>query len=365
MIYINHVPGTLYEHLTTRNFGLSDAAEGFVLMSGVAAGLAYSPAFRHAPYWPGVARVWHRAWTLYLVHLMMTVWALCIASAAALWFGSTRSISVNEIDKLFEAPLGFLVGVPLLTHQIGYVNILPMYAALLMVTPALLWLALRRPLLLAGASFALWGLTGLNEWNLPAFPNPGGWFFNPFAWQLLFVVGLLTGVACRAGRRLVPVLPWLRALAAAFLLLGLVWTVYPPFGEALNHLLWQANQDGVHRFFTYADKTFLTWHRLLHILALAYLLSTFAWVRQAAASRAAAPLALLGRQALPVLALGSMLALAAQAVKSVAVPGFALDTTLIVGGIALQVFFAAARERLSQRSVGSRRPESERPLTVL
>ncbi len=107
MIFINHVPGTIYEHLTTRNFGLSDAAEAFVLMSGVAAGMAYSPDFRQSPYWPGIARVWHRAWTLYLVHLTLTVWALAIASAAALWLGSTQSISMNEIDKLFERPLGF------------------------------------------------------------------------------------------------------------------------------------------------------------------------------------------------------------------------------------------------------------------
>ena len=26
------------------------------------------------------------------------------------------------------------------------------------------------------------------DWNLPAYPN-GVWFFNPFAWQLLFVFG--------------------------------------------------------------------------------------------------------------------------------------------------------------------------------
>ena len=49
MIFINHVPGTVYENFTNRNFGLSDAAEGFVLMSGVAAGLAYSPLFRAPP----------------------------------------------------------------------------------------------------------------------------------------------------------------------------------------------------------------------------------------------------------------------------------------------------------------------------
>ena len=40
MIYLNHVPGTIYEMFTSRNFGHSDAAEGFVFMSGTAAAMA-------------------------------------------------------------------------------------------------------------------------------------------------------------------------------------------------------------------------------------------------------------------------------------------------------------------------------------
>ena len=74
MIFINHVPGTVFEGFTSRNFGFSDAAEGFVLMSGIAAGLAYSNDFRAASMrlWTGLARVWRRVWTLYLVHILTT-----------------------------------------------------------------------------------------------------------------------------------------------------------------------------------------------------------------------------------------------------------------------------------------------------
>ena len=65
MIFINHVPGNVYEKFTSRNFGFSDAAEGFVLMSGIAAGLgvrpqqqralapqAHHPGRRHTGSWP-------------------------------------------------------------------------------------------------------------------------------------------------------------------------------------------------------------------------------------------------------------------------------------------------------------------------
>ena len=347
MIFINHVPGTVYENFTNRNFGLSDAAEGFVLMSGVAAGLAYSPLLRKAPWWPGIGRVWSRVWTLYLVHLFMTAWALAIAAGAALWLGTSHGLRVNEVQVLLREPLGFLVGVPLLTHQLGYVNILPMYAVMLFAAPAMLWLALRRPWLLAGLSAALWFLTGLFAWNLSAFPNAGGWFFNPLAWQVIFVTGLLTGVALRQGRRLVPVRRWAQWLAGAVLLGALLWVRVPPVGETLNHLMWLANQNGVDRFFTITDKTFVTWPRLIHILALAYLLSSWGWVRRASSSAAAAPLALLGRNALPVFAAGSLLALSAQAVRQAAPPGLALDTALILGGLSLQLLLALVRDRLA------------------
>ena len=347
MIFINHVPGTVYENFTNRNFGLSDAAEGFVLMSGVAAGLAYSPLFRAPPWWPGIGRVWARVWTLYLVHLFMMAWALAIAAGAALWLGTSHGLHVNEVQVFLREPLGFLVGVPLLTHQLGYVNILPMYAVMLFAAPAMLWLALRRPWALAGLSAALWFLTGLFEWNMPAFPNPGGWFFNPLAWQIIFVTGLLTGVAMRQGRRLVPVRAWAQWLAGAVLLLGLVWARVPAVGDTLNHLMWLANQNGVDRFFTIMDKTYVTWPRLFHILALAYLLSSWGWVRRACSSAAAAPLALLGRNALPVFAAGSLLALSCQAIRQVAPSGFALDTVLILGGLSLQLLLALVRDRLA------------------
>ena len=347
MIFINHVPRTVYENFTNRNFGLSDAAEGFVLMSGVAAGLAYSPLFRKAPWWPGVGRVWARVWTLYLVHLFMTAWALAIAAGAALWLGSSHGLHVNEVQVFLREPLGFLVGVPLLTHQLGYVNILPMYAVMLFAAPGMLWLALRKPWLLVGLSAVLWFLTGLVEWNMPAFPNPGGWFFNPLAWQVIFVTGLLTGVAMRQGRRLVPVRAWAQWLAGAILLGGLLWVRVPAIGDTLNHLMWLANQNGVDRFFTITDKTYVTWPRLFHILALAYLLSSWDWVRRACGSAAAAPLALLGRNALPVFAAGSLLALTCQAIKQVAPPGVALDTVLILGGLSLQLLLALVRDRLA------------------
>ncbi len=140
---------------------------------------------------------------------------------------------------------------------------------------------------------------------------------------------------------------WAQWLAGAVVLGALLWVRAPPVGETLNHLMWLANQNGVDRFFTITDKTYVTWPRLIHILALAYLLSSWGWVRRACSSAAAAPLALLGRNALPVFAAGSVLALSCQAVRQAVPPGLALDTALILGGLSLQLLLALVRDRLA------------------
>lgn len=344
MIFINHVPGNIFEGLTSRNFGFSDAAEGFVLMSGIAAGLAYGMDFRlPGRMWTGLARVWRRAWTLYMVHLLTTAVGLGAVAAVTLWLGDPAPLTQNLMKYIFTQPVKTLIGIPLLTHQLGYLNILPLYLVLLFLSPAVLWLAWRRPAEVLGASVLLWFFAGVFRWNLPNFPIPGGWFFNPLTWQLIFVTGLLTGMGIREGRRLVPVRRWLQGLCGAYLLLSCVVLWVPAVGTAFGHVLWQAADAGLPWIFTTFDKTFVTAPRLLHILALAYFLSSFPAVRAACASPLAAPFALLGRQALPVFALGSVLCLTLQAIKVTTGQNFLLDTAMIGGGLALQFALAAAR----------------------
>lgn len=348
MIFINHIPGTMWEHWTSRNFGFSDAAEAFVLMSGISAGLAYGNAFRlspHGQFWSGLARVWRRAWTLYLVHLTVTLWALGIAAFFAVAFNLPDLLHRNAVNWLYQDPLGFLIGLPLLTHQLGYANILPLYAVLLFASPPAIILAWRHPRLLLALSVVLWFLAAQFRVNLPSHPMPGGWFFNPLSWQLLFVIGLLTGTALKDGRRFVPVRLWLQLLAGAYLLLALLVARIDAVGSTFGHSLWLLQELGAPRWITVFDKTFLHLPRLLHILALAYLLSTLPVVARACAHRAAAPLALLGQQALPVFALGTVLCYIGQGIKTHTGVDPVIDTALIATGLALQYALARARSR--------------------
>lgn len=347
MIFINHVPGTVFEGFTSRNFGFSDAAEGFVLMSGIAAGLAYSNDFRTASMrlWTGLARVWRRVWTLYLVHILTTFAALAAAASVALWLGNSESLFENQMKWVWLDPLRTFIGLILLTHQFGYVNILPLYLVLLAVAPVLLFVAWRFPLWLMGVSAMVWLVAGIYRLGPPNYPSSGVWFFNPMTWQIIFVTGLLTGVALKDGRRLVPVRRWVQVLTGLFLVYAALSVQIPAVSKFTGHMLWLAKEN-LHLPWnlTAFDKTFVTGPRLLHILALAYFLSSFPVVRRLCAHRLAAPFELLGRQALPVFALGSVLCIGLQGVKHITGEDIFTDTLIIAGGLALQFALAAARQ---------------------
>lgn len=345
MIFINHVPGTIYETLTSRNFGFSDAAEAFVFISGVSAALAYAAIMAGPKLWPGVARIWARAWTLYLVHLLVTVWVIGISAATFRWGGDTTLMLRDNVQYLFKDMSGVLTGLPLMTHQVGYVNILPMYAVLLLACPALIIAGRSHPWLTLAGSVALWFLSGTIRLDLPNFPTPGGWFLNPLSWQLLFVLGLLTGLALRKGERFVPRHPALIALAVGVLVLSLVWIKVPDFADRANAVMGKLATLGLPMVIRDFDKTYLAVPRLFHALALIYLMSALPIVRHLSNSRWVEPLALLGRQALPVFALGSVLSFAARSVKLLAGDSFALDSALILSGLVLMYALAWAREK--------------------
>lgn len=346
IIFIDHAPGTLYENWTNRNFGFSDAAEAFVLMSGIAAGLAYSPQFKTGPLWPAIARVWARARTLYFVHMATTMLALGIFAAAALWFDDWAPLGTNNIPGLFTNPLGALIGLPLLTHQLGYFNILPLYLALLLVAPALLLLGRARPWWVILGSILIWAAAGQWHLNFPNYPIPGGWFFNPLSWQLIFVIGLFSGVAMRERTALVPYDNVLFIAAAVLVLFVGFWMKLDWLGSfGRDFLLAPLSHIGFPDYFVWFDKGTLALPRLLHALALAYVLSSIPQVRGIAESPYAAPLTLLGRHGLPVFATGSVLDMVVQAIKAKTGADPLLDGTMFLVGLLILLALADILDR--------------------
>jgi hypothetical protein len=348
MIFINHVPGTIFEDWTSRNFGFSDAAEAFVFMSGMAAGLAYSKGFHTGSAWLATVRVWARTRQLYFVHLSITLIVLAVFAAATIWFDAGKILTQNNLRVLTQQPLSALVGLPTLTYQLGYLNILPLYVVMLLATPLLLVVGLRQPFALLSCSIFVWMAAGQFRLNFPNFPQSGGWFFNPFAWQLLFVVGLLSGVAMKQGRTFVPYGQALFGLAAAFLVFVLLWMKIPPLANLGGRILHVLDQMGAPFYITAFDKTFLSLPRLLHALALFYVLASLSLVRQFAETALAAPFRLLGRAGLPVFATGTVLSMAIQAVKVAYPVAPYVDGLLLMAGLSLQIGLAWALGRTNE-----------------
>ncbi len=350
MIFINHVPGNPLEPFTNRNFGFSDAAEGFVFMSGMAAGLAYPMAFFRLPLWRAVAKCWGRAWTLYSVHLVITMISLAIMMGAAYWFGAEQMWEVNNVAPWIGAPVQATIGIATLGHQFGYLNILPMYAALLLMTPVMILIAQRSMWIMLAASFLLWIMTGEMRLNIPAFPNEGGWFFNPFAWQFLFAIGLGAGMRLKDGQRLVPDVGWAKWGSLAVLILALAWVKIESVQLLGRGGLGHLRDVGFPFYIADFDKTFLAAPRLLHILALVYFLSTQSWVTRLSASRWVWPIELMGRFGLACFALGTVLSILGQSIKAALINDpWIFDMSFVFAGLALQMVFARIKWQLAQK----------------
>lgn len=349
MIFINHVPGTVYEHFTSRNFGFSDAAEGFVFMSGIAAGLAYSNGFKAKPLWPAISKVWGRSRHLYLMHITSTVIALAIFAFAAKYYDQQQLFTLNNIAPMVADPLGALIGVPLLTHQIGYFNILPLYTVLLFVCPVFIILALHSRWLAFGVAAVIWWLAAQFYIDLPNYPTSGGWYFNPFSWSILFVAGLVTGIALKNGERFIPASTFGLWLTGLFLVFVFAWLWVPGFLQYPQSVLnFMRVELGLPFYIWEFDKTYQSLPRLLHFFALAYFLCTLPHIKTFANSKWARPFILLGQHGLAVFVFGSILCVAAQAIKAILGDSFPLDTALISGGIALQFLLAFALRKNRQ-----------------
>jgi hypothetical protein len=306
-ILIDHIPGNPLENWTPRNFGLSDSAEAFVFLSGLSVGLIYLPRARKYGIEPVAGGCFRRALKLYGVHIALTLAALSVFGAAYWLSGLPDLISAHGRSYVFGSPSNGLMGLALLSHQLGYFNILPLYVVLMLWAPVVLALALRGPWLALAVSVGLYAAARAFGLNLPNWPQTGGWFFNPIAWQLIFTLGLVSAVLWRDG--LPRPAPWLVALSAAAVVgAALIVTDWGGFAPGLRDSA-TAHLD--------VAKQDLGLARLVHFVALAYLIAM-----ATAFGRFVAPVVRgafgnavqsLGRNSLAVFAAGSILSAGGQA----------------------------------------------------
>jgi hypothetical protein len=246
---------------------------------------------RHGWLYAGADAV-KRAWTLYIAHIFLFVVFSAQVAYSASMLDRSDYLDEIHIDVLGEDPYRALLGALTLQFQPGYLNILPMYIVLLLLFAVALPL-LRWPAILGALSFTLYAAARAIPLHLPSWSG-AGWFFNPLAWQLLFVIGAIFSYA-----PFKPPLPprALDFIAATIVVLGVFLQIFvSPSPQLAAHLptfvsdtLLSVDKDSLHPF------------RLISILALTWL--TARLVQPSArwlGTSGAAPFVLMGQHSLPV-----------------------------------------------------------------
>ncbi|HVJ54356.1 MAG TPA: OpgC domain-containing protein [Aliidongia sp.] len=302
IILVSHTRGDWLADWIPARFGFSDAANMFVFVSGYAVGLAFGGVYRRRGWLMGSARIALRIWQLYLAQLVIVMIVAALAVAADRILGEEADhVALFSLNYFFGSPRPALLGIATLSYVPHYLDILPVYIAVLAMVPAAMALSRIHPWTVPVLSVALWAAANWFGWNLPTEPGePRGWFFDPFCWQLLFFSGYSLSIKWvsppPADRRIF----W---LAAAYLAFGVATTVPAIFMNV-------PGLDAVEAWILdHADKTMLDPLQYLHFLALAYvtvyLLRGRLHLIQGPAAR---PITRCGQQSLSVFLSGIVLA---------------------------------------------------------
>ncbi|MGH9914555.1 MAG: OpgC domain-containing protein, partial [Pyrinomonadaceae bacterium] len=216
---------------------------------------------------------------------------------------------------------------------------------LLLMLPLFLFLGNISLSVMVGFSGLLWLVSGVYQIAPPNYPTPGVWFLNPLSWQFLFVIGIAGVMHVRRGGQ-IPFNKYLFGFSVGYILLALLWVRVPFWGVDTSM--------GLPMVVTGFDKTFLSLTRLVHVLALAYVIVSVPAISNLARTPEDHPLAILGKHSLPVFIAGTILAMVAQIVKEMN-PGDVLDDTLLIAsGIMAQFALAHYLEWLPSIGWGKR-----------
>jgi hypothetical protein len=335
-IYINHIPGIYFERFTYRSLSLSDSAELFVFLAGWSMRLSIQG--KDGPLSAGrlVLRLGGRAVALYFAQMVITEIAIAMLAGFSVLLDAPFLLDWHNASAVFREPVEANIGLVLLTHQLGYFNILPLYVVLMGAAPLIALIDRYAKWMLLPASLALYATALAFGINLPTWPVEGMWFLNPLAWQLIYVLGFLLaaddgiGAFARKYRRS------LKLVALPIVLLGM-WT-------ALVHFSPSPIEVPEPKLFFMFDKTFLSPARLIHVLALMALFTGFYKIVTPWFPASARYFSMLGRNSLNVFCVGSVLSLAGQILRFGFDWGIAGDALLVILGLSIMGFTAWVSE---------------------
>ena len=339
LIFIDHIPENVLAYFTLPAVTFFDAAEVFIFISGFTTALVYGRrlAAKGALYM--TAQVFRRAWQLYVAHVFLFVMFIAEVSYTVMTFNNPMYNEEMRVADFLGEPHIAVVKALLLQFQPTFLDILPLYILMLAIFPFIL-LGLRlRPALVLIPSFVIYAAVQIFAISVPAYPEGHVWYFNPLAWQFLFVAGAALGYRAWQGGADLPA-SWVRpALAVAagatigLTIIKLSWTihgVWDSFPGLFLRELWPVNKNNLAPL------------RLIAFFA-AVLLVAERVPPQARflTARAARPLLLCGRHSLEIFCLGILLSALGHFLLTEYESGVAMQFVVNIVGVI--VMFAVAK----------------------
>ncbi|WP_375783194.1 OpgC domain-containing protein [Bradyrhizobium sp. Pha-3] len=334
-IYLDHIPDNIVNWITTRNYGFSDAADLFVFISGYTASFVYARMMLERGFIVGATRLTKRVWQLYVAHIILFVIYIASISYLALRFGDSEIINEFNVAGLVDNATETLRQGLFLKFKPVNLDVLPLYIVLMGLFPPVLWFMLRQPNWTMLASLALWLVSRHMGWNLPAYPA-GTWYFNPFAWQVLFVFG--SWCAMGGARQNMHIINSRYTLwfCIAYLIFALIMTMagrFPDFGAMFP--------DWLYSTFNPNDKTNLAPYRFLHFVVITVLAIRFVpkdW--SALEWKVFDPVIVCGQQSLAVFCVGVFLSFVGHFELSMSSGSLFAQIFVSISGIAIMTIVA-------------------------
>jgi hypothetical protein len=303
LIFIDHIPENILSYFTLQAVAFFDAAEVFIFISGFTAALVYGRRLASNGALYATAQVLRRAWQLYVAHIFLFVLFIAEVSYTATAFNNPMYNDEMRVTDFLDEPHIAVIKALLLEFQPNFLDILPLYILMLVIFPVILLAMQRHWLLVLVPSAILYLVVQIFDISVPAYPEGHVWYFNPLAWQFLFVVGAVLGNRLIQGKSVAGAMRLAYPVAAVIFLAAVAvkasWTihgVWEPFPGLFLKELWPVNKNNLSPL------------RLVTFFALVLLVATLV-PRQARflGGAAARPLVLCGQQSLEIFCLGILL----------------------------------------------------------
>jgi hypothetical protein len=332
---LDHIPHEVLSCITGRNYGFSDAADLFVFISGYTSALVFGRLMIERGYANAALRLAKRAFELYAAHIVVVVIYIAIIGCISREFHDPDDLNQFNVAVFMNTPFRESIQALALRYRPVNLDVLPLYILLLGAFAPALWLLIRKPNLAMAGSVVVYLSARHFGWNLAASPS-GFWYFNPFAWQLLFFLGAWSALG--GARAFQPILQTRAALwlAIAYLVFALIVTMAiraPDLGRLLPHWVLAP--------FDPNDKTNLAPYRVAHLIALAVVVTRLLPMDSAILHwRSLAPLIKCGQNSLPIFCVGIVLSFCAHAAIELSLNS--LWVQIIVGAAGILLLTAGA-----------------------